>query len=628
VTDALSALADRLGILPDYLDTAGERRETSPDSRAALLRAMGVDPDRAEDALAALDAEEAGRVVPLWQVIETGAPLVLDALEHRSWRIEFEGGEMREGRGADLGEVPLGIHLLRLEGHDGWLLAAPPRLPEPAPAWGVTLPLYGLRTADRGGIGTYRDLAAAVASLGRAGAAFAGVNPIHAGFPADPTGFSPYAPSSRRRFSTLHIEAGAEPAKGDLIDYDHAVPAQQAALLALWRDRGGGPDFDAWRSGEGEALELFALHQALSEELGPYWPDWPEAFRDPAHPDVAAFARRKADRVEFHAWLQWLAEGQLAEVRQAADEAGMRHGLYLDLAVGTHPAGAETWADRATFAQNVSLGAPPDAFSPDGQTWGLAPLQPRSLARQGFRPLAQILRAQLRYAGLLRIDHILGFERTFWVPTGPDAGTPGAYVRMPKEALLAVVRIEAARTGATVIGEDLGNIPEGLGRDLEESGILGCRVAMFEQNWDAAETEFKPAADYDRAALTSFGTHDLPTFAGWRAGRDIDWREKLGSVAGQAAEEMRRQRAAERGALAELAGGPDMQQMHALLADTPSRLVAVQIEDILGLVEQPNLPGTVHEHPNWRRRLPVEPAKLGEQDAMQKTADRMRDAGR
>ncbi|RVV99613.1 4-alpha-glucanotransferase [Mesobaculum littorinae] len=622
MTTAIATLGQKLGILPDYLDQAQETRETSEQTYAALLRAMGTDPDAAESALDALQAEETARPLPLWQVIACDSEVTLDGIaEGVEWHLDFEDGAKRRGQGPQLGRLPLGIHRLWVEDVFCWLLTAPETLPQPARGWGVTLPLYGLRTAAQGGVGTYHDLAAAVGSLGAGGADFAGVNPIHAGFPQDPRAFSPYSPSSRRRFSTLHIAAGAETTGDDLIDYDTVVPAQNAALERLWSDMAPDPDFEAWREAEGASLRRFALHQALSEEFGPVWTHWPAAYRDPTHPEVASFAERNGHRIAYHSWLQWLAEGQLADVRRAAAEAGMSLGLYLDLAVGTHPGGAETWANPELFARGVSLGSPPDGFSPDGQTWALAPMQPATLAQQGFRPLAAILRAGLRYANVLRIDHILGFERAYWVPE--DGKTPGGYVSMPKAALLAVARIEAARAGAVVIGEDLGNIPEGLRADLDASGVLGCRVAMFEQDWDAGEGAFLPARAYDTGALTSFSTHDLPTWEGWRAGRDIDWREKLGSHGPEAADEQRRLREVERASLERLIGGTSARDLHAFLAATPSRLVAVQIEDILGLEEQANLPGTVYDHPNWRRRLPVAAADLGQVPGLKETAEVM-----
>ena len=302
--------------------------------------------------------------------------------------------------------------------------------------------------------------------------------------------------------------------------------------------------------------------------------------------------------------------------------AGMGLGLYLDLAVGTHPAGAETWEDRASFARGVSLGAPPDAFSPEGQTWGVAPFSPPALADTGFAALAETLAAQLRFAGMLRIDHILGFDRAFWVPEG----MPGLYLAMPREALLAVARIEAARAGAVIVGEDLGNVPEGLAAALDQSGILGCRVAMFERNWETGA--FRDAAEWDAEVLAAFSTHDLPTWKGWRAGRDIDWRARLGRSADPAGE--RRARGQEVAALDAVIGGAagEVEALHAFLGRSPCRLAALQAEDILGLEEQANLPGTIHEHPNWRRRLPVDAGAFAADPRLAAAAAIMKTCGR
>lgn len=624
----LASLAEYMGILPWYLDSTGTRHDTGPETARALLRAMGETTERPDRRLGQLYAAQATRYLPQWLVVEADAPTRLpERAAGLQWSLDLEDGSRRSGRGPEMEPLPLGIHRLRYGGNVCWILSAPARLPWPERGWGVTLPLYGLRTAEQGGIGSYADLATALASLGRHGADFVGVNPIHAGFPTDPEAFSPYSPSSRRRLSTQHIHTDAPVPAGDaLIDYAEASPRHLEALEQAWAASGPDPDFDAWRAAEGEPLERFALHQALAEVHGPYWPDWPPICRTPDAPEIVAFAEAHRDRVDFHAWLQYRAERQLAEVRRAGEEAGMRYGLYLDLAVGTNPGGAETWADPTLFAQGVSLGAPPDAFSADGQTWGLAPLNPHELARRGFRPLAEILRAQLRYAKLLRIDHILGFDRAFWQPA--EDGVPGGYVRMPKEALLAVARIEAARAGATIIGEDLGNIPDGLQEDLSASGILGCRVAVFERDWDAGDRAFRPAGEFAEAALTSFATHDLPTLAGWRVARDIDWRERLGSLDAEQAAAAREGRALEVAALDATVGGARADSMHAFLGATPSRLVAVQIEDILGLEEQPNLPGTIHDHPNWRRRLPVDAKSLGDDERVARTAAILKDAGR
>jgi 4-alpha-glucanotransferase len=625
----LYELAAEVGLRPGYSDQTGTWREAPPESIRAALAAAGVPADgdgEAAEALAALRTERAARALPDWMVAEAGAALRIGGVPEVDWRLLCEDGSARDGRseeGAiDLGPVPAGRHCLTLAGRTTWVLAAPPRLPPPERGWGVTLPLYGLPPGHGAGFGSYGDLSDWAAALGRAGADFVGLNPVHAGFPEDEGAFSPYSPSHRRRFSTLHIPAGPVGAPlPDLVDYAQAARVRRAALEAAFA---AGPEagFAAWREAEGEALELFAVHQAISELHGPYWNAWPAALRDPASAEVARFAADRRDRVAFHAWLQWRAEAGLAGAREAARAAGMRRGLYLDLAVGTHPFGAETWAERALFAPGVSLGSPPDAFSPDGQTWGVAPFAPRALAAGGFAALAETLRVQFRHAGIVRIDHILGFERAFWVPEG----LPGLYVQMPREAMLAVARIEAARAGAAVVGEDLGNIPDGLQGALAASGILGCRVAIFERDWQAGG--FKPAEAWDTEVLGSFSTHDLPTWKGWRNGRDIDWRARLGRSDDPATE--RQNRAGEVALMDDAIGGEvgDVEAMHAFLARTPCRLVAVQAEDILGAEEQANLPGTTVEHPNWRRRLTEGPAALSADPRLARTAAIMESCGR
>jgi len=632
MTTALARLARRAGTAARDRDPTGQDRETSPETERALLAAMGLPAAteaEAAEAAAALAADAAARTLPLWVVVTADQPAAVSVAGDPAWTLALEDGTVRHGKAADgrldLPALPMGYHTLTAGGAEATVLAAPAALPLPAPDWGVTLPLYGLRPADRGGFGDYVDLEVAVRELGRAGAGFVGINPIHAGFPTDTGAHSPYSPSSRRRLSTAHIAVpGAAGATGELVDYAHDLPAKRAALEAAFAalpaaDR---ETFAAWRAGEGAALERFATHQALSDLHGPYWPDWPAAYRDPDSDAVAAFARDNPDRLTFHAWAQWMATRQLEQVRTAA--ADMRHGLYLDLAVGAHPGGAETWEERESFAHGVSLGAPPDAFSPAGQAWNLAPLEPRALVAQGFRPLAETLRAQFRFARLLRIDHILGFDRGFWVPTGGEL--PGAYVAMPRAAMLAVTRIEAARAGATVIGEDLGNVPEGLREDLDASGLLGCRVAMFERESDDPP-RFRAAPDYDAGALAAFGSHDLPTWAGWRAGRDIDWWQVIGHLPEAQAGAARARRATEVAAFDTALGTTDGSAgaMHAFLARTPSRLVAVQAEDIFGLSEQANLPGTVFAHPNWRRRLPVPPESFGADPRVARTARTMGD---
>jgi 4-alpha-glucanotransferase len=291
--------------------------------------------------------------------------------------------------------------------------------------------------------------------------------------------------------------------------------------------------------------------------------------------------------------------------------------------VGTHPHGAETWLEPDCFARGVSLGAPPDAFSKDGQVWGLAPLNPWGLIASGFRPVAEMLRQQFRFSKLIRIDHILGFDRAFWVPQ--EEGLPGTYVAMPKDALLAVARIEAARAGGTIVGEDLGNIPDGLHADLDASGLLGCRVAMFELDHHGHP---RRPEDYPERTLASFGTHDLPTYQGWREARDIAARAALGTMDAETEARSRAHRAWETGQLDRVTGGADVEALERFLGRVGSRLVALQIEDILDIKDQPNLPGTVREYPNWRRRLPLSPDAWGDDPRLARAARTMAEAGR
>ncbi len=623
---AILALAELEGIQPRYTDTTGTLRETSVETAQALLAAMGCPVSGEAEARDRLTSgSSAAARNGNWQVVEAGAattwagaPFAGDAV------IELEDGSVMPVPGsapAALPALPPGLHKLMSDGAATTLISAPRSLALPTRSWGVTLPLYGLRTADVGGIGSYLDLVKAAASLAKAGAGFVGLNPVHAGFPTDPWMASPYSPSSRRQLNVLHIAPENEPGATatPLIDYQAEIPARMAALREGFTEAALTPEFDAFRSAGGEGLERFGTHQALSDMLGPYWPDWPEAYHHPEGAAVLAFAAKHGREIAFHIWLQWQADAQLGKAAQAAKHA--RHGLYLDLAVGTHPAGAETWGEPELFARGVSLGAPPDAFSPDGQSWGLAPMIPGVLAAKGFAPFAETLRTQFRHAGLVRVDHILGFDRAFWVPTN---GAPGAYVAMPRDAMLAVARLEAARAGALIVGEDLGNVPDGLRAALADSGILSCAVAQFERDDDG----WRDARSYPVAALASFGTHDLPTWAGWKAGRDIDARARIQSQPDADRDSQQEDRAREVAAFVSHIGGGSRLAMEQFLARTGSRLVALQIEDTLALEDQPNLPGTTSEYPNWRRRLPLPPEALGTQDALAEAARVMRGAAR
>ncbi|MCR9125586.1 MAG: 4-alpha-glucanotransferase [Rhodobacteraceae bacterium] len=637
MTDPVLELAEAMGVLADYHGLDGQRWHTSHDTALALLAAMDCavsGPREADERLAAVRAGRSARRLPDWHICLPGEAPGWAGPDDLEWQLTCEDGTRHEGRGA-LPPLPLGLHRLSAGGERMTLLCAPKSLPVPARCWGITAPLAGLRTPEQGGVGDYADLARAARGAARHGAAFLGINPVHAGLDDRTDSFSPYAPTHRRRFSTLHIacRGGVGDAGGPLIDYAGAVPARQARLRAAFDAAGDDPAFAAFRRREGQPLADFALHQALSAHHGPFWTDWPAALHDPAGAAARAAAGQMADAVAFHAWMQWRAETQLADAADAARGAGMARGLYLDLAVGTHPAGAETWQDRASFAYGASLGAPPDPFAPEGQAWNLAPFNPQALVAQGFAALAETLRKQLQFAGVLRIDHVLGFERAFWVPL--SGGAPGGYVRMPRDAMLAVARIEAARAGAVVIGEDLGVVPEGLQQALAASGILGCRLAMFERHYHG-DGSFKRPHEYDSCAIASFGTHDLPSFRGWRAGVDIDARAALHRLDGPAADEARARRGGDVAAFDAAVGAPSgmaddsaaTDAMHRFLGQSAARLVAVQAEDVFGMTVQANLPGTVNEHPNWRHRLPLAPDAWEFSGDLARTGQILKETGR
>ncbi|EIE50649.1 4-alpha-glucanotransferase [Citreicella sp. 357] len=613
----LDTRAKRAGIMPDFRDLFGEIQVTSQDTKAALLSAMG---------LADVDLPEPSGL-PRWHICVPGQPVGLDM--PAPWTLHLEDGTQSEGHGA-VPPLPLGRHLLESDGARCWLLCAPERLDLPPRLWGLMAPLACLRSEAQGGLGSYDDLAQLAEVVGEVGGAFLGVNPIHAGFPTEPGGFSPYTPSHRRRFSPFYLPTAAQAdSPGPILNLPEEIPARFQALEAEFHAAPPGAEFDAYLAREGAALHQFATHQALSEKLGTYWNKWDTRYQDPSSDAVGKAAHDLSDRVRFHAWLQYCTEGALSQAQIRARASGMGLGLYLDLAVGTHPAGAETWADRASFAFGASLGAPPDAIAPQGQNWGLAPFNPRHLIDTGFEALALTLRQQLRFSGALRIDHILGFERAYWVPDG----LPGAYVAMPREAMLAVTRMEAARAGAVIVGEDLGVIPDGLQQSLIDSGILGCRLTMFEHDGDPPW--YKTPQEYPEGVIASFSSHDLPTWKGWRAGREVRTRVELGITPPEHLDSTLAWRGREvagfDGATEPWRDGapPDsVEAMAGFLAATSARMVAMQVEDVLEMDTQPNLPGTVWEYPNWRQRLPVGVDGIKHAPLLETTARIMKRAGR
>ena len=651
---ALANLAVAMGILPRWHNLAGVEQTTGPDTQRALLTAMGVpaaNDAEIRESLAELRARRAARRIPEEIVVSAGAETRIPLRHGADWQLELDAGDTREGR--DEEEValtlPAGLHRLSVGEETCLVIAAPERAPTlgslagRGKTWGLSAALYGLRSKRNLGIGDYRDLAEAGGQMAQLGADFIGINPVHARGATD-GGFSPYSPSCRSALEPRHIAPDAVPgferctqarrlledraaereaAKGDdLLDYEAHERRQRAVLEALYRStiEADGPeaaDLAVWRTGPGRELEWFALFEAIACVHGPDWRAWPEALRDLQSPDVRRFASENARSLRWHSWLQWLAGRQLAEAQAAARSAGMSIGLYFDVAVGVRPGGAEVWSAPACFAREASLGAPPDAFSPDGQNWNLAPFSPRGLRAAAYRPFVRMLRTAMAHAGMIRIDHVLGLKRSFWVP---ESGALGGYVSYPLEALLALVRIEAARADCIVVGEDLGSVPPDLRPRLAGSGLLGSAVMQFEKDGRS----FRPPRRYRPASLASAGTHDTPTLRGWWSGRDIELRHRLGRTTAKERAAALAARRAERGALCRLLveegqAPPDLDPgapphdadeatvvaVHALLAGAASSLLAVSLDDALGVVEQQNLPGTVDEHPNWRHRYPV-----------------------
>ncbi|HEY4802943.1 MAG TPA: 4-alpha-glucanotransferase [Paraburkholderia sp.] len=527
------------------------------------------------------------------------------------------------------------------------------------PLWGLAAQLYGLRRNGDGGIGDYTALATLAVESAQRGAQALAVSPTHAMFSAEPGHFSPYAPSSRLWVNVAHIdpaavfgagaahEASVAVHAGDawreleaapLVDWQRALPLKLQVLRALFErfdteERAScsprAAAFQAFCAQGGEALEDHARFEALQEAMlrGPggtrHWRDWPEPLRDPRSPDVATFAEEHRREVDFHRFLQWLAAQGLSNAQRSAREAGMAIGLVADLAVGCDGAGSHAWSLPQDMLQRVSVGAPPDIFNQAGQSWGLTTFSPRAMHNNGFRAFIDMLRAAFVHAGGVRIDHILGLRRLWLVPEGESA-RHGAYLRYPFDDLVRLIALESWRHRAIVIGEDLGTVPPGLRERLAAHGLYGIRVLWFEQDGKG----FLAPSRWDPHGVATTTTHDLATVAGWWRGADIDWRNRIGQTLARAdgrdpvaLEHARRatdrialwhalQQSgfAPRDASPPPADDPPVNGALGYVAVTRSPLVTCPLEDLLALSDQPNLPGSIDEHPNWRRRLrqPVE----------------------
>ncbi|MGN6388329.1 MAG: 4-alpha-glucanotransferase [Burkholderiaceae bacterium] len=687
--DALFALAHEAGLLRDWTDANGRPQQVSPESLRAVLAALGLPcGGDAECADSRARLAEQTAHAPSLVTAEVDAPIALPPLPMhagRPYRIELEGGGRMDGRlpGGDgpIGLPPIdrpGYHALHVGDDTITLAVAPPRCYGVADAlrdanlggrnghprlWGLGVQLYSLRREGDAGLGDYTALATLAARAAEQGASALAISPVHAMFSADVSRFSPYGPSSRLFLNALHIDPAvvlgpdayaqaladlgpdaaatlARVGREPLVDWPAAGALRLRLLRALYRRfsiDGDHREFDAFYRDGGEALEDHARFEALhatrlaAGESG-YWPHWPEALRHPRGAAVASFAADHADEVGFHAFLQWQAARALRAAQRTARGAGMPIGLIADLAVGADNGGSQVWSRQEDLLTGLSVGAPPDAMNSRGQSWGLGAFSPHAMRANGFRAYIEMLRAVFAHAGGVRIDHVLGLGRLWLVPDGAGSDR-GAYLKYPIDDLLRLIALESWRHRAIVIGEDLGTVPAGFDERLARAGLLGIRVLFFQRR----HGHFLRPSDWSDQAIATTTTHDLPTFAGWWRGADIDLRAKLDLLpVGESEDDTRRQRDGERHqlwrafvdagcAVGELPppDAPPLDAAAGFVAATPAPLAILPVEDALGLSDQPNLPGTVDTHPNWRRRLPDVADRLLEPEAVRRRLARL-----
>ncbi|MFF8974117.1 4-alpha-glucanotransferase [Streptomyces sp. NPDC014995] len=698
--EELTRLAALHGVATSYSPSPDRTVTASAAAVTRVLAALGVDasgPRAVRAALAARERELGERLLPptvvSWSDNAEGdggggngdggggdTPAALAALP-RGTRllVETEQGETR----ASVERLPPGVHRVTATAPDGrtaraHLVVAPPRLPAPGGrTYGLLVQLYSLLSGRSWGMGDLGDLAELAGWAGRTlGAGFVQVNPLHAAVPGAPTDPSPYRPSSRRFPDPVHLRVEDVPEFAYVADPDRvrALAERAGRLRETVLDKGALIDRDAvWElkrealelvaavplgpgrraahgdflAEEGEALEDHATWCALAEVHGSDWHRWPEGLRDPRSEDTTRARRELRDRVDFWSRLAWLTDAQLTAAQRTAREAGMPVGIVHDLAVGVHPGGADAWAQQEYLAAGMSVGAPPDAFNARGQDWGLPPWRPDRLAESGYAPFRRLLRALFRYAGALRIDHVMGLFRLWWVPQG-EPPTEGTYVRYDAEAMLAVLVLEGSRAGAVVIGEDLGTVEPGVREALRERGVLGTSVLWFERDWEGDGRPLPP--DRWRAGcLATATTHDLPSTAARLTGEHVDLRDRLGLLT-RPLEEERAEAAADTGEWRELlarlglllgtggGGGPsaeeaEVQAVHRFLLRTPARMIGVWLPDGVGDRRPQNLPGTWDQYPNWRLPIadaegrPVTLEELAASPRLRALIDVLRDTG-
>ena len=634
VSEDLRQLATAHGVATSYRN---ERREPVAVDADVVIRVLGLlDVDASTEAARRdeleklAERERSGVPAPTVAVRLDGRPR---SLPGAALLVDESGAhiEVHDELPGDL--TPGWYQLHTLDGHRSTLVAAPPTVPSAPATWGWMLQLYALRSARSWGIGDLGDLREFVDwTAAEHGAGAVLLNPLHAPGPTHPVQPSPYTPSSRRfanplalriedigayrradpdvraEVDALRVSAGTE-----RIDHDLVWAAKRAALELLWRSEGRPDPLDDPAAPEG--LRDWATYCALAERHGGRWSRWPQPLRDVTGPAVTSARRELAPRLAFHAWVQNRCAEQLTAVRDAARDSGMALGVLHDLAVGVDADGADAWALADVLATGVSVGAPPDNFTPRGQDWGLPPWRPDRLAATGYTALRDMLRAVLAHADGLRIDHVAGLWRLWWIPPGdgPDRGT---YVHYDADTMLAVLALEAHRAHATVVGEDLGTVEPEVTQALSDNGMLGCAVSWFTRDQSAPDEPLLSPANWPTRAAASLSTHDLPTAAGFLRGEHVTARADLGlldDVAGERANADRERSEwvalLRSEGLLDAASEPDepaiIVAMHRFLASTPSQLKLVSPYDVIAEPRQPNLPGTIDEYPNWRLPLPV-----------------------
>jgi 4-alpha-glucanotransferase len=687
----LRELADRLGIVSEYIDMTGRRVRASDTTRETILAIMGFDApteDAARGWLAEMDHEERETIVAPVRVVErddaaakkvhvrlpvgvSSAEVTVTLTEEAGhvWKVKKN---VRGSKGATLvlpTHVPYGYHQLAVQirtangalNRDQSLIVVPSSCATPKMLlgkdprrMGIVANLYSVRRESDWGVGDATTLMQLVEWAASRGAAFVGVNPLHALFNRG-MDISPYAPVSRLFRNHIYIDVQSVPewphsetaraipeskslkkALRDLrtakhVDYDHVIALKERVLDELYRtfrDRAADGGAQRWQEFEDfeklrePELTRYGSWMALAESSGiPDWRRWPEALRDPESPMVREFQNRHRDRIDFYRWLEFEIHRQLGDVAQRARVLGMEIGVYQDLAIGTSRGGSDTWSYPELFLTGASVGAPPDPYSATGQIWGLPPIDPRALRKQRYRYWIQLVRRAFEHAGALRIDHVMGLFRSFWIPEGGN-GKDGAYVRFPAQDLLGILALESVRHDALVVGEDLGTVPEEVPPALKKWGILSSRVLYFELD----RSGFKPAKRYPRLALVTANTHDMPTIAGFWTERDIELRARLGLVhTPQDVQRAKRARAAEKRALLrllKLSPPPRFEEghfprkltaaVHEFLCSTPANLVGLSFDDLLGEVDPVNVPGVgPDKYPSWRRRTRMTIEEVG-----------------